>query len=136
MLAPPVAQENVFVTTSIQHYPPDASTEEQPDTPVSGGWAETAHSREFGELRRRFRSFVFPIAGLFLTLYLIYVVLLVYARDFMSQQVIGNVPVSMLLALLQFATTFGITIGYAVYANRRLDPVADEIRARLQRGDQ
>jgi uncharacterized membrane protein (DUF485 family) len=34
--------------------------------------------------------------------------------------------------LLQFASTFVITTVYVRYANKNLDPVAEEIRARLE----
>jgi uncharacterized membrane protein (DUF485 family) len=34
--------------------------------------------------------------------------------------------------LLQFVSTFGITAWYVRYANRRLDPLAGELRDKLE----
>src|SRR4051812_45931772 len=41
-------------------------------------------SPDFSELRRRFRRFVFPMTGLFLVWYFLYVLLADYAHGFMS----------------------------------------------------
>lgn len=124
------------MTTSISpaEPAPEGSATRQHESPTV--WTQTAHSPEFDVLRRRLRSFVFPVAALFLSWYLAYALLLVYAREFMSEPVIGNVTVAILLALLQFGTTFAITIGYVSYANRKLDPVADDIRDRIEGGQQ
>jgi uncharacterized membrane protein (DUF485 family) len=46
--------------------------------------------------------------------------------------VFGNVNVGLLFGLGQFVSTFAITTWYVWYANRRLDPIADEIRADLE----
>lgn len=82
----------------------------------------------FQELRRRFRSWAFPMTGAFLAWYLLYVVLSGWARDFMAVKVFGNVNVALILGLLQFVSTFLIAWAYSRYAGRRLDPLADEIR--------
>ena len=37
--------------------------------------------------------------------------------------------------LLQFVSTFAITIWYVRYANRRLDPLAEQLRDELEGGD-
>ena len=55
-----------------------------------------------------------------------------YAHDFMSIKVIGNVNIGLLLGLGQFATTFIITTWYVHYANKRLDPASEDIRAELE----
>jgi len=88
-------------------------------------------SERFRMLKRRHRGFVFPLAVAFLLWYFAYVLLADYAHDFMSTPVWGNVNVGLLLGLGQFVTTFAITTWYVSFANRRLDPVADEIRAEL-----
>ena len=72
-----------------------------------------------------------PVAALFLIWYFVYVLLADYAHDFMATPVFGNVNVGLLLGLGQFVTTFGITMWYVWYANRKLDPVAEELRAEL-----
>lgn len=86
----------------------------------------------FQELRRRHRSFVFPLAVLFLLWYFLYVLLADYAHDFMSIKVWGSINVGLIFGLLQFVTTFGITTWYVSYANRKLDPIATEIRAEIE----
>jgi uncharacterized membrane protein (DUF485 family) len=89
-------------------------------------------SPEFAELRRRFRRFAFPMTVAFLVWYLLYVLLSTYAHDFMSTQVFGNVNVGLLLGLGQFVTTFLITQLYVRHAGRNTDPIADEMRNRLE----
>ncbi|QUH05683.1 DUF485 domain-containing protein [Saccharopolyspora erythraea] len=91
-------------------------------------WASAQSSPEFKTLRRRLRSFVFPVSALFLAWYLVYVLLADYAHGFMSIKLIGNINVGLVLGLLQFVSTFVITTLYVRYANRQLDPVSEEIR--------
>ena len=99
---------------------------------TANAYVETEASPRFRELKRRHRSFVLPVAVLFLLWYFAYVILADYAHDFMATPVFGNVNVGLLFGLGQFVTTFGITTWYVVYANRRLDPIADEIRGELE----
>ena len=89
-------------------------------------------SPEFVELKRRFRRFAFPMTVAFLVWYLLYVLLSTYAHDFMSTEVFGNVNVGLIFGLLQFVTTFAITHLYVSYANRNTDPIAEEMRNRLE----
>jgi uncharacterized membrane protein (DUF485 family) len=53
----------------------------------------------------------------------------------MSQRVWGDITVGLLLGLGQFVTTFAITMAYVSFANRRLDPVATEIREELEKAE-
>lgn len=96
-------------------------------------FAAEQSSPAFQELRKSHRNFVFPVAVGFLVWYFAYVLLAAYAHDFMSIKVWGNFNVGLLLGLLQFVTTFGITTWYVSYANRRLDPQAAVIRQRLEK---
>ncbi|MET0296419.1 MAG: DUF485 domain-containing protein [Microbacterium sp.] len=89
-------------------------------------------SAPFKELKRRQRSFVFPLAVAFLVWYFAYVLLSSFAPEFMAQPVWGLVNVGLLMGLGQFVTTFAITMGYVAYANRRLDPISKEIRDDLE----
>ena len=89
-------------------------------------------SPEFQELRSRFRSFVFPMTIAFLVWYFLYVILSTYAHDFMSTKVVGEINVGLVFGLLQFVTTFAITMFYVSFANKKLDPPAEAIRERLQ----
>lgn len=77
---------------------------------------------EFRDLRRRLTTFVFPMTALFLASYLTFVLLSAYAKDFVSTKVIGVINLGILLGLSQFVTSIIITLGYARYAKRRLDP--------------
>lgn len=88
-------------------------------------------SEPFQRLKRTHRSFVFPLGVAFLVWYFAYVLLADYAHDFMATPVIGNINVGLLFGLGQFVTTFAITTWYVSFANRKLDPLADEIRSDL-----
>ena len=93
-------------------------------------------SPRFVELKRRQRGFVFPLAIAFLVWYFAYVLLSSFARDFMSQRVWGDITVGLLFGLGQFVTTFAITMTYVWYANRKLDPIAEETREDLELQEQ
>jgi uncharacterized membrane protein (DUF485 family) len=93
---------------------------------------EAEKSERFIALKRRHRSFVLPVAVLFLAWYFAYVLLADYAHELMSTPIIGNINLGLLLGLGQFVTTFAITTWYVSYANRKLDPVAGEIRNDLE----
>ncbi|MFD5213038.1 DUF485 domain-containing protein [Microbacterium sp. NPDC058345] len=90
-------------------------------------------SERFQGLKRMQRSFVFPLAVFFLVWYFAYVLLAAFAVDFMSQRVWGDITVGLLFGLGQFVTTFAITMAYVSFANRKLDPVAAEIREDLEK---
>ena len=112
------------------------STSEQhtPDAQGNHNWVDVQNSPDFRELRRRLRSFVFPMAGLFLAWYLLYVLLADYAHGFMSTKVLGNINVGLILGLLQFVSTFVITTLYVRHANKNLDPMAEKLRNELEGG--
>ena len=95
-------------------------------------YAEIQVSPEFVELRRRLRRFVFTMSGIFLVWYLAYVLLAAYEPEFMSIKLLGNLNVGLLIGVLQFVSTFAITTIYVRYANKNLDPAAEEIRARIE----
>ena len=82
---------------------------------------------EFTELRRRYRGFVFPATVAFLSWYRLYVVMSMWATDFMNQQVVGNINVALVFGLLQFVTTFALAYVYSQFANKSLDPLAREL---------
>jgi len=90
-------------------------------------------SPTFLRLKRTQRSFVFPLAAFFLVWYFVYVLLAAFATEFMAQRVWGDITVGLLLGLGQFVTTFGITMAYASFPNRKLDPLATEIREDLEK---
>jgi uncharacterized membrane protein (DUF485 family) len=93
----------------------------------------TERSEPFRQLKRRHRGFVFPLAVAFLLWYFAYVLLADYAHDFMATRLFGNITVGLALGIGQFISTFAITTWYVSFANRRLDPLAAEIRADLEK---
>ena len=110
----------------------DASvtTENEPTTDF-----EKAHASEpFQRLKATQRGFVFPLGIAFLLWYFAYVLLADYAHEFMSTRVFGFITIGLLLGLAQFITTYTITTWYVSHANRKVDPLADEIRSDLAAG--
>ncbi|MBI9114380.1 DUF485 domain-containing protein [Sanguibacter suaedae] len=109
--------------------------ERGPDGLTRTDYQTVQDSPEFQDLRRRFRRFVFPMTALFLVWYLAYVLLADYAHDFMSTPVWGTVNVGLVLGLGQFVSTFAITMAYARWANKHQDPIANELRQRIEGRD-
>jgi uncharacterized membrane protein (DUF485 family) len=105
-------------------------------TSRTGGspYEEVQASEEFVELRSRFRRFVFPVTVGFLVWYFLFVILSAYAKDFMATKVLGNVNVGLIFGLLQFVSTFAITMWYRRWADRDFDPTADALRERIEAG--
>ena len=95
-------------------------------------YRQAQESPEFTELRRRFRRFAVPMTVAFLSWYLLYVLLSTYAVDLMNTHVLGDVNLGILLGLGQFVSTFLITQLYVAYSARNTDPIADEMRGRLE----
>jgi uncharacterized membrane protein (DUF485 family) len=95
-------------------------------------YRQAQNSPEFTELRRKFRNFAVPMTVAFLVWYLLYVLLSTYAHDLMSTEVFGHVNLGILFGLLQFVSTFLITQLYVRHAGRSTDPIADEMRERLE----
>lgn len=107
----------------------DESAEHSPDSPID---YEAFQARpEFQEFKHRFRRFVFPIAVAFIVWFLGFVVLAAFNHEFMARPLWG-LNVGLWLGLAQFVTTFGITMWYVSFANRRLDPASTELRAELE----
>jgi uncharacterized membrane protein (DUF485 family) len=71
----------------------------------------------------------------FLAWYLLYVVLSAFGRGFMDTKVVGHLNVAFFFGLLQFVSTFLIAWAYSKFANKRIDPVARELRGELQGTD-
>ena len=85
---------------------------------------------EFTQLRKAFRSFVFPTTVAFLVWYLLYVVMSMWAHDFMSTELWGNINVALVFGVLQFVSTFLIAWLYARYMGRNVDPLARGLEKR------
>ena len=106
-----------------------------PDRPTADAYTRMEADPRFIELRRRYRSFAFPTTVAFLAWYLLYVLLSAYARGFMDAKVVGHLNVAFFFGILQFVSTFLIAWAYSRFANKRIDPVARELRGELQGTD-
>lgn len=82
---------------------------------------------EFTQLRHRYRRFAFSATIAFIAWYALYVVLSMWAHDFMSTDVVGNINVALVFGVLQFVTTFAIAWLYATFSARELDPLARQL---------
>lgn len=121
------------------HAEPEAGTPVPDPRPASQAQAEAAYvamqaSPEFQLLRHRLRVFVFPMSLAFLAWFLLYVLMSGFARGFMAQKVAGEINVAYVFGLLQFVSTFGIAYAYSRYAEKRLDPLAEELHTQLEEG--
>lgn len=97
-------------------------------------YADVAQTSEFRGLRARFRKFVFTLTVLFLAWYFLYVLMSSFAPDFMATKAFGNVTIGLIFGLLQFVSTFAITIIYVRWANRQFDPAAEALREQFEGG--
>ncbi|GAA4588895.1 DUF485 domain-containing protein [Planotetraspora phitsanulokensis] len=98
----------------------------------SSVYEEMQASEQFQELRRRYRSWAFPMTVAFLAWYLLYVVLSGFARGFMGTKLLGEINVALVFGVLQFVSTFLIAWAYSRHAAGKLDPLADELRAQVE----
>jgi uncharacterized membrane protein (DUF485 family) len=112
--------------------PPPSQTEHR--LPPTEEFVQVQASAEFGELRRSYRSFAFPLTIAFIAWYLLYVLLSNYAGDFMGTKLFGNINVAFVLGVAQFVTTFLIAWWYSKHAAAKLDPKAEAIKSRMEGG--
>ncbi len=85
-------------------------------------------SAAFQDIRRSYRLFVLPIAGVFLSWYLMYVAAQAAAPALMRARVAGPFNVAWLLGLSQFLSTFLLTWLYARNARTKRDRAALGLR--------
>jgi uncharacterized membrane protein (DUF485 family) len=109
-------------------------SQEHRELPTTEEFTEVQQSAEFGELRRSFRSFAFPLTIAFVAWYLLYVLLSNYAGGFMGSKLFGNINVAFVFGLAQFLTTFLIAWWYSRHAAAKLDPKAEAIKSRMEGG--
>ncbi|MFF7312482.1 DUF485 domain-containing protein [Streptomyces sp. NPDC008137] len=109
-------------------------SKEQHKLPSPEEFAEVQESAEFGELRRSYRSFAFPLTVAFIAWYLLYVLLSNYAGGLMGTKLFGNINVAFVLGVAQFVTTFLIAWWYSRHAAAKLDPKAEAIKSRMEGG--
>ena len=101
------------------------------DAQLGERYIAVQESAEFADLRRSFRRFVFPVTAFFLAWYFAYVLLSIFASEFMGTKLAGNITIGLVFGLLQFVTTFAITFVYARWANKTFDPKADAVGAMM-----
>jgi len=53
----------------------------------------------------------------------------------MATKVFGNINVGLIFGLLQFVSTFTITMIYARWADREFDPTAEQLRDHIEAGE-
>lgn len=87
---------------------------------------------EFQSLQNRLGKFIFPMTALFMAWYFAYVFAAIFAPDFMSTKVAGNINVGLVWGLLQFVSTFAITMYYRNWMNKTYDPAAERFRRHLE----
>jgi uncharacterized membrane protein (DUF485 family) len=106
--------------------------EHAPPSPSESRYIAVQQSEEFRDLRRRYRGWVLPVAAVSLLWYFVYVLLAAYAKDFMSIKLVGDINVGLVMGLLQFLTTFGVTALYIRFADKVLDPARTRIRDQIE----
>ena len=125
----------IFTAPSAVPTVPQMSTQVTPAASAdSHDYVEVQATPEFAALRKTLRGFIFPMTVAFFLWYALYVILSAFARGFMGTKVVGHINVALIFGLLQFVTTFLIAWLYARFADRKLDPAADAIRAKLDNG--
>lgn len=96
-------------------------------------YQEVQRSPEFVALRRRWRTFIFAMSGLFLAWFLVYVILAGFFTDFVNTRLGDtNITIGLVLGLGQFASTFIIATLYVNYAGKNLDPEAERLRLKVE----
>lgn len=123
-LTPPAPQAGVVPATGPATGP-GAGLSDDASTEV---YRSVQNSLAFQRIRHSYRSFVFPVSGVFLAWYLLYVAAQAAAPGLMRTPVAGPVNVAWLLGLLQFATTFLLTWLYARNARTQRDRAALSLR--------
>ncbi len=102
-------------------------------TQTSEVWERTQQSTEFKTLKSRFRRFSFPMTIAFLVWYFVFVLLMTFARDWVSTPVFGNINIAMILALLQFVSTLIVVVAYDMYSHRKLDGIREDLRVKVEK---
>jgi uncharacterized membrane protein (DUF485 family) len=88
---------------------------------------------EMVELERRHRRFVWPATVFFLIYYMTLNVLAGTSPDLMGKKLLGQFTFGYLFALSQFLMAFVVAWVYSRWAASRMDPLAADLREKLQR---
>lgn len=86
---------------------------------------------EFQKLRATFRNFAFPMTIAALSAYFVFVLLSIFAVDFMKQPFLGlnGLTVGFVIGIAQFVVVYVWTAIYVNYMNTKADKAAEEIKA-------
>ncbi|MFG2910610.1 DUF485 domain-containing protein [Kitasatospora sp. NPDC048286] len=107
---------------------PHPPLDEEPVADRTEVYRAVQASDTFRQIRRSYRTFVFPITSAFLAWYLLFVAAQAGAPDLMRRTVAGPLNVAWLLGLLQFASTFLLTWLYARNSRTKRDRAALGLR--------
>ncbi|MFI9561155.1 DUF485 domain-containing protein [Nonomuraea endophytica] len=91
-------------------------------------------SARFKDLRRQLQTFILWASVAFTGWWFLTGLLGAFAPGFYRRAVIGTVNVGLLFVLGSFAVVVVIILAYLRFARTKLDPLAEEIRADLERG--
>lgn len=93
-------------------------------------FVEVAASPQYQKLRSTFRNFAFPMTIAGLVAYFTFVLLSIFAEDFMATPFLGleGINVGLMIGFLQFAIVWIWTAIYVNFANKKIDPIAAEIK--------
>ena len=118
------------------HWPlPELVHTEKPHAaPSHASFVAVSNTSEYTNLRSTFRSFAFPMVIAGLVSYFTYVLLSIYAVDFMATPLIGHLNVGTTLGLAQFAVVYVWTFLYVRFMTSRIDPIATGLKATLEKG--
>ena len=103
---------------------------------TSADFIAVADSLEYKSLRSTFVNFAFSMTIAALVAYFSYVILSVYAIDFMSQPFLGlrGTNLGIVLGLTQFAIVWVWTSIYVRFTEKKIDPRSDALKATLEGG--
>jgi len=127
-------QEETEFQLPEDHWPlPELShTHAERREPSSSDFLQVAQTEEFAKLRGTFRSFAFPMTIAGLAAYFVFVVLSIFAPDFMGRPLFGSLSIGMTIGLAQFAITWIWTAIYVNFASKRIDPISTKLKSRLE----
>jgi uncharacterized membrane protein (DUF485 family) len=87
---------------------------------------------EMVELEHRHSRFVWPTTAFFLVYYMALNILAGTSPDLMGKKLVGQFTFGYLFALSQFVMAFVVAWVYSRWAASRMDPLATDLRERLQ----
>jgi uncharacterized membrane protein (DUF485 family) len=130
---PELADDSPEFHLPPDHWPlPELTTFEQHPHPATNRYVAMRDSADYQKLRKTFTNFAFPIVVAVLAIYFVYVLLSIYGTGLMKTPGWGGLNLGLWLSLAQFPITWIATWAYIRHANGKLDPLAAEIRTKLE----